>query len=70
MKKYDVYGVMGATVLIGTYEAESEEEEEAEVKAEEDLEGRWSVLLCNQCAHEVELGDVYKTEVVEIKEAE
>ncbi len=64
MKKYRVYGIMTASVLIGEYEAESEEE--ALDMADEDREANWNPTLCHRCADEVELGDVYDTQVEEV----
>ena len=43
------------------YEAESEDD--AREQAEENSEANWRPILCAQCAHEVELGEVYDTQV-------
>ena len=59
--KYRVYGIMTASTVIGTYEADSKEQ--AIAKAEEDKEANWGPGLCHQCAGEVELGDIYETQV-------
>lgn len=61
MSKYRVYGNVSATVYLGEYEADSEEE--AEEKAEANVEANWSPTLCNQCAGELEVSDVYKVTI-------
>ena len=63
--KYKVYGIMTASTVIGTYEAQTEEE--ATEKAENDPDGNYDPSLCHQCAHEVELGEIYKTEADELE---
>ncbi len=60
MTRYKVYGVMTASVLLGEYEADSEDE--AQGKADLDKEANFYPSLCSQCSHEVELGEIYKTE--------
>jgi hypothetical protein len=65
MKKYSVYGIISASVFLGEYEAESKEE--AVKMAEENRNANWHPTLCWQCAGEVELGDVYDTQVEEIE---
>lgn len=64
MAKYQVYGTMSASVILGVYEAESKEE--AIKMAGEDENANWMPSLCHQCSHEVELGDIYETEAEEI----
>jgi hypothetical protein len=63
-KKYNVYGIMTASIFIGEYEAESQEE--AEDMANRDSNANWMPSLCHQCSNEIDLGDVYKTEVEEV----
>jgi len=63
MKKYRVYGLMTASVLLGEYEAE---DSEAAIKlAEEDDNANWMPTICHQCSHEVELNEIYETDAVE-----
>lgn len=62
MKKFKVYGLMTASVLIGEYEAENADA--AIELADLDGSANWSPLLCHHCANEVELGEVYKTYAV------
>ena len=64
MKKYIVYGVMTASVILGEYEAKNKED--AIKQAESNNSANWMPSLCHQCAREVELGDVYETQVNEI----
>lgn len=65
MPKYRVYGVLSASVVVGEYEAETEEE--AIEMANEDQDANWMPSLCHQCSREVALGDVYKAEAEEIE---
>ena len=62
--KYKVYGIMAASVFLGEYEAESPES--AKDLADEDNEANWYPSLCYQCSQEVELEDIYETQVVKI----
>jgi len=64
MSKYNVYGILGASVFIGEYEADTKEA--ADKMAEEDPEANWNPSLCFQCGREVDIGDVYETQVEEI----
>lgn len=64
MKKFNVWGIMTASVLVGTYEAESGEE--AIEMANEDRNGNWNPSLCHQCSNEIDLGEVYDTQVDEV----
>ena len=65
MGKYMVYGIVCASVDLGTYEANSEQE--AIGMAEDNQEANWNPGLCHQCSNEVEIGDVYevKAEIVD-----
>ena len=64
MKKYRVYGLMTASVLLGEYEAE---DSEAAIKlAEEDDNANWMPTICHQCSREVELNEIYETDAVEV----
>jgi len=63
VKKYSVYGIMTASVLIGEYEAENALE--AEAKCNDDEEAEWMPSICYQCSRKIDLGEIYKTEVVE-----
>ena len=65
-KKYAVYGNMGASIKIGEYEAESEDE--AIEMADADPQGNWYPSLCWQCNREIEIGDVYETEAVLVED--
>ena len=60
--KYRVYGIMTASVLIGEYEADSAEE--AERMSDADPDANVWPSLCYQCSEEIELGEIYKTDVV------
>jgi len=60
--KYRVYGIMTASCLIGEYEADSEDD--AKAKAESDGEANWYPTLCHQCSTEVELEEIYETQIV------
>jgi len=55
---------MTASVLIGEYVAESEAE--ALDLANEDRQANWNPSICHQCSHEIDLGDVYDTQVEEV----
>ena len=61
IKKYNVYGIVSASVHIGTYEAESKEQ--AEDMANNDKEANWYPSLCHQCSGELEIGDIYELQV-------
>ena len=63
--KYKVYGIMTACTVIGTYEADTREE--AIEKSENDTEGNWYPSLCHQCARDVEIGEIYRTETDELE---
>ena len=65
MKRYRVYGIMTASVLIGEYDAESEDD--AIDKADDDPEACTYPTLCHQCSVEVELCEIYKTEAEEVE---
>ena len=64
MKKYSVWGLVSASVDLGTYEAESKEA--AEKMAEENNEVDWNPQVCWQCSNAIELGDVYDVTVDEV----
>lgn len=61
MKKYGVWGIIGASVYLGDFEAESEEE-----AIEKAGETGCAPTICYQCAREVDLGDIYDYEADEI----
>lgn len=56
MPKFGVYALYHASKYLGEFEAESKEE--AIDKAFES--GSEYVILCHQCASEIELGDCYE----------
>ncbi len=60
MKKFTVFGLITASTIVGTYEAETEEK--AIEKAMDDENGNHYVSICHQCSREVELGDIYEYE--------
>ncbi len=60
MAKYNVYGTVGASVFLGTYEAKNEDD--AIEQAEDNENANWSPTLCHQCSRELEVGDVYETQ--------
>jgi len=66
MKKFMVYGVISASVVLGTYEAENADE--AMALADKDNNANWHPSLCHQCSREVDLGDVYETIAEEVTE--
>jgi len=59
MARYQVTGLIAASVYLGEYEAASEDE--AIKKAELDPDANWNPSLCWHCAHEIDIGDVYET---------
>ena len=63
MAKFRVYGIATASKFLGVYEAENADE--ARAKAQDD--GEYYISLCHQCAHEVEVGDIYEEHVEEAK---
>lgn len=65
MKKYIVYGIVSASVVLGEYAAESKEA--ALEMAEKNQEANWNPTLCHQCSGEIEIGDVYDTQVEEVE---
>lgn len=64
-KKYHVYGMVSASVSLGEYEAESEEE--AIQMAEDNQGANWYPSVCHQCSRELDVGDVYKVEADEVE---
>ena len=64
MPKYNVYGIMTASILIGTYEAENKEA--AIDMANDDKMGNWNPSLCHHCAGEIDLSDINKTQTDEV----
>jgi len=60
MPKYRVYAIATASWLLGEYEAD--DENEAKQMADDDNEADLYKSLCHQCADEIDLGDVWKTE--------
>ena len=59
MAKYCVYGLVAASVVLGEYEADSEN---AAIRlAEEDPDADWYPTICHQCSDVVEVGDIYET---------
>ena len=65
MKKFRVVGILSASVDLGVYEAESEKEA-IELAYSSDTANS-NPTLCHKCAHEVEIGDIYKEEVFEVE---
>lgn len=65
MKKYKVYGLITASVVMGEYEAESKEQ--AIKMSENDDQAEWFPSLCHQCAREIELNDITTLEAEEIE---
>lgn len=61
MAKYRVYGIMTASVVIGEYEADNEED--AIEKANKDPRANWHPSVCHMCSREIDLGDIDNTEV-------
>ena len=59
--KYRVYGIMTASVLLGEYEADSPEE--AERMSDADPNANLWPSLCHECSNEIDLGDIYETQV-------
>ena len=59
--KFNVYGVMTASIKLGTYEAK--DKEEAEKLAGEGPEADWMPGLCIHCSEEIELGEIYENQV-------
>ena len=57
MSKYVVKANLSASVIIGTYEADSEEE--AITLAENDPNGNHYQSLCHQCSRIIDLGEPY-----------
>jgi len=64
--KYNVYGIMTASIFLGEYEAV--DTESAVELAEKDSQADWTPCLCHHCSEEIELGEVYDTQVVEQNE--
>jgi len=58
MATFRVYGVIGASVDLGTYEAETEDD--AIEMAENNPNAVWSPTLCHHCSNEVDIGEVYE----------
>lgn len=54
MKKFRVYGILSASVVIGEYEAENEQD--AMDKADNDPKANWSATLCHHCAGNIDIG--------------
>lgn len=58
MPKYNVYSMATASIFLGEFEAETEEQAiELAVK-----ENPPHVSLCHQCSGEIEIGDFYQEE--------
>ena len=57
MKKYQVVGLIDASVQLGEYEANSQEE--AIRKAEFDQTANWHPTLCQQCSKDIDISDIY-----------
>ena len=64
MKKFRVYRIMTATTVIGEYEAE--DDQAALEMADMDRTGNWCPDLCHYCSRDLDLGEIYETEVEEI----
>lgn len=62
--KYNVFGIMTASTLLGVYEADSKEE--AEEKAEKDPEANYNPGLCWHCSNDIELNEVYELQIKEV----
>lgn len=60
-KKYRVYGIATASKFLGEFEADSAEE--AAQMAQE--HGEYHIGMCHQCAHQVDIGDIYEERVEE-----
>jgi len=66
MKKFQVTGIISASLVIGVYEAENAEA--AIDLADKDRNANWNPSLCHHCSHKVDLGDVYETVADEVSE--
>jgi hypothetical protein len=62
MKRYRVYSIATASVCLGEFEAETEDEAKEKALAENPPDA----MLCHQCAGEIELGDFYEEQADEI----
>lgn len=58
MSKYTVIGLVSASIVVGEYEANSENE--AIEKANNDPQANCNTTLCNQCSRTIDIGDVYE----------
>lgn len=65
MPKYRVYAIMSASKFIGEIEAKDEEEAE-ELAWEHDNAD--NPRLCHRCAKELDIGDMHKLDIEEIKD--
>ena len=66
MTKYVVYGVASATIIVGEYDASSQED--AIKAAEQDRNADTHIGLCHQCSHRVDVGDVYEFQAEEAED--
>jgi len=64
MAKYQVIGLISATIIVGEYEAKSAAA--AIKKAENDPKANSYCTLCHQCAKNIEMGEVYTLVTEEI----
>lgn len=62
MPKYQVYAKIVALKYIGEFEADSQEEA---ISKAENSDTCYAPTLCNQCAHEIDLGDICELEAEE-----
>jgi len=66
MKKFRVIGIIGASVNLGVFEAETKEEAK-EMSYDSD---KHSPDLCHHCADQVDLGDIYMYDIEEVEDGE
>ena len=65
MKKFRVYGLVSAHIVVGDYVADSAND--AINMAYDDPEAKTSTGICHQCSRELEVGDVYEFEAEEVQ---
>lgn len=58
--KYQVFGVLSASIFIGEYEADSKED--AIDKANEDKKANWHPRICHHCSRNISIGDINDVE--------
>ena len=66
MAKWRICGIASASKDLGVVEAKTKDDAITNAWNDETLLDEWYMSLCHQCASEIDIGDIYQLEAVEI----